>query len=287
MIQFLIVPLLASIILLIITSYFGIHVLKREIIFIDIALAQVAALGSVFAVFLEHQLDLHEVTAGSFPLSEIITYLASLVFCLIAALIFTYLKNPKIKVPIEAFIGIAYALATTAAVIILDKGTGGDVHVHDMLTGAILWTTWPQLIRLAIIVAIIGMFHIIYRKKFISLSEDYLKEQKPLSQIKKWDFLFYFSFSIVIIEAIHIGGILTIFAFLILPASISALFSKRWDQRIFYGLMSGIIATFLGLYFSWTFDISCSPLIILNLGVILVLTIVIKGILNRKPNYAS
>jgi len=287
MIQFLIVPLLASIVLLTITSYFGIHVLKREIIFIDIALAQVAALGSVFAVFLEHQLDMHEVTAGSIHLSGIITYLASLVFCLIAALIFTYLKNPKIKVPVEAFIGIAYAVATTAAVIILDKGTGGDVHVHEMLTGAILWTTWPQLIRLVIIVAIIGTFHLIYRGKFIPLSENYLSSDKQSRHYKRWDFLFYFSFSIVIIEAIHIGGILTIFAFLILPASISALFARRWDQRIFFGLLSGIIATFLGLFLSWTYDITCSPLIILILGVILVLAVIVKGFLKQKTNTAS
>ncbi len=282
MLQFLIVPLLASIVLLMITSYFGIHVLKREIIFIDIALAQVAALGGVFALFLEHQLDLHESGDGSIPISEIITYIASLIFCLVAALIFTYLKNPRIKVPIEAFIGIAYAFATTAAVIVLDKGTGGEVHVHDMLTGAILWTTWGQLARLSIIVLIIGLFHLVYHKKFISLSEHYLSAVNPFNHFKRWDFLFYFSFSIVIIEAIHIGGILTVFAFLILPASISALFSKRWDRRILYGLLSGIAATFFGLYLSWTLDITSSPLIILNLGVILFLVIIVKSILNRK-----
>ena len=288
MISFLLVPLLASVVLLIITSYFGIHVLKREIIFIDIALAQVAALGSVFAVFLEHQLEFHEVSIGSFALTDIITYLASVVFCLVAALIFTYLKNPRIKVPIEAFIGIAYAFATTAAVIILDKGAGGDVHVHDMLTGAILWTTWGQLARLAIVVSLIGSFHIIYRKKFIPLSEHYLSNNKPMTHYKKWDFLFYFTFSIIIIEAIHIGGILTIFAFLILPASISALFAKRWDRRILYGLMSGITAAFIGLQLSWTLDVTSSPLIILVLGVILVLVLIVKGIiLKQKTNTAS
>ena len=94
--------------------------------------------------------------------------------------------------------------------------------------------------------------------------------------------MFYFSFSILIIEAIHIGGILTIFAFLILPASISALFSKRWDHRIIYGLASGIIATFLGLYMSWNLDVTSSPLIILFLGIILALAIVIKALINGK-----
>ena len=287
MFQFLLVPLLASIVLLIITSYFGIHVIKREIIFIDIALAQVAALGGVFAIFLEHLLDLHGAEAGSFNTSGIITYLASLVFCLVAALIFTYLKNPRIKVPIEAFIGIAYAVATTAAVIFLDKAAGGDVHVHDMLTGAILWTTWGQLARLAIVVALIGLFHFFFRDKFIALSEHYLSDKKPIDHFKRWDFLFYFSFSIVIIEAIHIGGILTIFAFLILPASVSTLFSTRWDYRIMYGLISGIIATFAGLYLSWTLDVTSSPLIILGLGIILFLVLIVKGFLKQNTQITS
>ena len=282
MFQFIFVPLLASILLLTITSYFGIHVIKREIIFIDIALAQVAALGGVFVVFLEHFLEHHGPDAGSFHLSGIITYLASLAFCLLAAIIFTYLRNPRIKIPIEAFIGIAYAVATTAAVIILDKAAGGDVHVHDMLIGALLWTTWEQLGRLAVAVLLVGIFHLIFREKFIALSEHYISGEKTADHFQRWDFLFYFSFSIVIIEAIQIVGILTVFAFLILPASISTLFSKRWDQRILAGLLSGIVATFVGLHLSWTYDVTSSPLIILGLGVILLLSLIIKGILNRK-----
>ncbi|MBA7521734.1 hypothetical protein ES705_13845 [subsurface metagenome] len=146
--QFIAVPLIACVLLLLITSYFGIHVLKREIIFIDIALAQIAVLGGVVAMFLEHKLFTHEVMIGDLYLSKILLYFFSLIFCLGAAIIFTFLRNPKINVPIEAFIGVAYAFATTAAVIILDKGAGGDVHLHDMLTGALLWTTWPQIFRL-------------------------------------------------------------------------------------------------------------------------------------------
>jgi hypothetical protein len=120
--QFILVPLLASLVLLTLTSYFGIHVLKREIIFIDIALAQITVLGSAMALYLEHSFHIHEVMLGSINLSDTLAYVFSLLFCMGAALIFTFLKNPKIKIPIEAFIGIAYALATTAAVIILDKG---------------------------------------------------------------------------------------------------------------------------------------------------------------------
>ncbi|KPL16331.1 MAG: hypothetical protein AMS26_04985 [Bacteroides sp. SM23_62] len=281
--QFILVPLLACILLLVITSYFGIHVLKREIIFIDIALAQIAALGGVLVIFIDHRLHTHEIMVGDLFLSNILAYIASLLFCLGAAVIFTHLKSPRIKVPIEAFIGIAYALATTAAVIILDKGAGGDVHLHDMLTGSLLWTTWPQVIRLAIILVIIGGFHFIYRHRFIQLTAFYLEKSGAMKHQRKWDFLFYFTFGIMIIEAIRVAGVLTVFAFLILPASISALFAVQWRQRILIGLGSGVLAAFIGLYLSITLDVSVSPLIILLLGVILLVGVTTRKILIRHP----
>ena len=118
-------------------------------------------------------------------------------------LIFNIFKNPKIKIPIEAFIGIAYALATTAAVIILDKGAGGDVHLHDMLTGSLLWTTWPQVIRLAIILSLIAGFHLIYRKKFIQLTANYHENAGEMKHQRRWDFLFYFTFSFLLFTLVE------------------------------------------------------------------------------------
>jgi zinc/manganese transport system permease protein len=276
--QFILVPLVASLLLLTLTSYFGIHVLKREIIFIDIALAQVAVMGSAIAIYLEHSFQLHEVMIGRFNLSDSFAYFFSVLFCVGAALIFTFLKNPRIKIPLEAFIGIAYAFATTAAVIILDKGAGGDVHLHDMLTGVLLWTTWPQVLRLAIVLTVIGGFHIYFRKQFTQLSDYYQGSSPPPDKQKMWDFLFYLSFGIMIIESVRIAGVLTIFAFLILPASISAFFSSGWRQRILIGLASGLVATILGLHFSLALDLTASPLIILFLGLVLILGVFVSRI---------
>lgn len=280
--QFILVPLLACIVLLTLTSYFGIHVLKREIIFIDIALAQITVLGSAIALYLEHSFQIHEVMVGDLNLSHSLAYVFSLIFCIGAALIFTFLKSPKIKIPIEAFIGIAYAFATTAAVIILDKGAGGDVHLHDMLTGVLLWTSWPQLLRLAIAFALVGGFHVIFRKKFIQLTDFYMGKSPAIKRQKLWDFLFYFSFGIMIIESVRIAGVLTVFAFLILPASISALFSVQWRQRIIIGLVSGLLAAILGLHFSLVLDLTASPLIILFLGVILLLAAMVRKLVLVK-----
>jgi len=276
--QFILVPLLACLVLLTLTSYFGIHVLKREIIFIDIALAQITVLGSAMALYLEHSFHIHEVMLGNINLSDTLAYVFSLLFCMGAALIFTFLKNPKIKIPIEAFIGIAYALATTAAVIILDKGAGGDVHLHDMLTGILLWTSWPQLLRLVLAFLLVGGFHMIFRRKFIQLTDFYMGKAPPMQKQKLWDFLFYFSFGVMIIESVRIAGVLTVFAFLILPASISALYYSQWRQRIILGLLAGLFAAMLGLHFSLTLDLTASPLIILFLGGILIVAVLLRKV---------
>ncbi len=281
--QFILIPLLACLVLLTLTSYFGIHVLKREIIFIDIALAQITVLGSAVALYLEHSLEMHEIMIGKLNVSNALAYLFSLIFCIGAALIFTFLKNPKIKISIEAFIGIAYALATTAAVIILDKGAGGDVHLHDMLTGVLLWTSWIQVLRLAIVFLVIGTFHVLFRRKFIQLTESYMGESTVMKNQKVWDFLFYLSFGIMIIESVKIAGVLTVFAFLILPASISALFATQWRRRILIGLLAGLLAAVLGLHFSLRLDLTASPLIILFLGVILLLGVGVRQLPVKQP----
>jgi zinc/manganese transport system permease protein len=255
--------------------YFGIHVIEREIIFIDIALAQIAALGSAVSLVLAklnigHQHHVQEHDSRTF-----MAYL----FCLIAAGIFTLLKNKHLKIPLEAIIGIAYAVATTSAVIILDKGAGSDVHIHDMLTGTILWISWHHVMRLFLVILVIGMFHYLFRDKFKALTLAYQGQETNIANPGLWDFLFYFTFGIVIVEAVSVGGILTVFGFLIIPSSISALFAIRWTSRILAGLLVGSISTICGLYLSWVMDVPCSPTIILFLAGCLLLSVLFKGIL--------
>jgi zinc/manganese transport system permease protein len=282
--QFIAAPIVASLVILALTSYFGIHVLKREIIFIDITLAQVAVFGSVVSMLIGHAFSGPDPAIGQVPLAGILDYGFSLLFCMGAALIFTLLKHPGIRIPIEAFIGIAYAFATMATVIILDKGTGSEEHLHDMLTGTLSWTGWGQVARLAVIMAVIGGFHILFREKFIRLTESYHSIPGSFSHQKRWDFLFYFTFGIVIVESVQVAGILTVFAFLILPASVSALFrGLSWTGRIAVGMASGFFATLAGLYVSVNLDVTASPVIIVFLG-----TILLAGVLatRRKRNPA-
>lgn len=272
-ISFMTGPFIACMLLIFIMVYFGIHVIEREIIFIDIALAQIAALGSAVALVISSGNSDH---AHGHEARSVLPYL----FCLLAAGVFTLLKSKRIRIPLEAIIGIAYAVATTSAVIILDKGAGSDVHIHDMLAGSILWVSWPEIIRLLIIVIIIAGFHYIFREKFKAVTQLYKDKETKISNPKLWDFIFYLTFGIVIVEAVTVGGILTIFGFLIIPASISALFSNRWTQRVLVGLLVGGVSTMLGLYLSWVMDVPCSPTIILFLAVCLILSVLIRAVMN-------
>jgi zinc/manganese transport system permease protein len=281
-IEFMLAPLIACILLILINVYFGIHVLKREIIFIDIALAQIAAFGTTIAVVIHHLFHQAQEHGHEHAEETLLAYSLALSFIIISALVFSFLKNRKISIPLEAIIGISYAFATTAAVIILDKAAGSDVHIHDMLIGSILWVSWHQVVRLAIIVTLVGVIHFIFRNKFMQLSDNYHNTECKMKNSFFWDFLFYLTFGVIIIEAVNITGILTVFAFLILPASFSALFSKNWKNRIIIGVILGSVISAFGLYFSWKIDIPVAPLIIIGLGVFL-----LAGVIYRKLMISS
>lgn len=274
--EFLILPLIACLLLIGITSYFGIHVIKREILFIDIALAQIAALGATVAHVID--VSMHGAAGHDHDEHTIGGYLLSLLFCTLAAGLFSMLKSWKIRVPLEAFIGIAYAVATTGAVIIIDKGAGSDAHVHDMLIGSILWVNWHQIMRLAIVIAVVAAVHVIFRKKFINLTDNYEYCTHEMKRPRFWDFLFYFTFGLIIVEAVDIAGIITVFAFLIIPASITALFQGSWTRRIFMAVWIGGLSVLLGLGFSFQLDVPASPVIILFLAVALAIAGSVKGI---------
>ncbi|MFC1563083.1 metal ABC transporter permease [candidate division KSB1 bacterium] len=270
-------PFVACLTLVGIHGYFGIHVLKREIIFIDIAMAQIAALGGTISMILPVEVStawgtVSYATHGG----GIIAYLFSLVLVFFAAAVFTLLKSEKLYVSIEALIGITFAAVTTGAVILIDKGAGGDTHVKEMLVGSILWVKWSDILKSFIVYSVIGALHYQFRDKILPISENYQKAKEKGINVKLWDFFFYFTLGIVVIHSVKIGGILVVFAFLIIPASISVLFSQNWSTRIAIGWIVGTLVTTLGLYFSWTMDVPSGPSVILFLGVALLVALIIR-----------
>ncbi|MFC2076271.1 metal ABC transporter permease [candidate division KSB1 bacterium] len=269
-------PFVACLTLMGIHVYFGIHVLKREIIFIDIAMAQIAALGGTISVLLPVEVTTEwGIKSYEAHGTGALAYAMSLVLVLIAATVFTLLRSEKLFVSIEALIGIAFAMATTGAVILIDKGAGGDVHLKEMLVGSILWVKWSTILKSLAVYLVIGGLHYRFRDKVLLVTEDYDKAKASGVRVKLWDFFFYLTLGIVVTHAVKIGGILVVFAFLIIPASISVLFSDSWVTRIRIGWLVGTVVTTLGLYFSWTVDVPSGPSVILFLGLALLTAVLI------------
>src|ERR1041385_1477293 len=156
--QFLILPFLASLILTGIHAYLGVHVVERGVIFVDLALAQIAALGATIAVLAG--IDPHGSGA----------YWISLAFTFLGALVFSFVRSKRRRIPLEAFIGISYAMASAGAILAMSKATSETEHLKDMLVGNILAVSKEEVIKTAVLYGVIGLFHFIFRKKFLLIS---------------------------------------------------------------------------------------------------------------------
>src|SRR6266496_5758292 len=211
--QFLFWPFVASLILTGIHAYLGVHVVERGVIFVDLALAQIAALGATVAVVVG--MDPHGRAA----------YWISLAFTFLGAGIFAFARSSRGHIPQEAFIGIAYAVASATAIILMSKATGETEHLKDMLVGNILAVSQHDVIKTAILYGVIGIFHYIFRRRFLLISTDPAKAEAQGMSVSFWDFLFYASFGFVVTSSVAIAGVLLVFCYLIVPSVGAMLFA--------------------------------------------------------------
>jgi len=253
-------PFLVCLTMVVILGYMGIHVLKREVIFIDIALAQIAAVGAIVAhiAFKAHG-------------DSLFGYSIAFGFTLAASAFYSLVRRKVSQIPLEAVIGVSYAIAAAAALFLVGVAPGGHIHVQHMLAGSILWATWKDVLLCIFVFSAVGLCFYIFRQPFKEISDNYETALKKGAKVVWWDFLFYALFGIVITLAVRIGGVVVIFAFLIIPATISALFSSSWGRRLVISWAIGIGATIAGLLFADRFDFSIGSAISLFLGVALVL----------------
>ena len=240
-----------------ILGYFGIHVLKREVIFIDIAMAQVAAVGSIAAHL---AFEVEEET--------LISYLFSLGCVLPIAAFYALARRKIIQISIEAVIGISYAITAAAAMFLIGIAPG-HAHAEEMLAGNLLWVTRQHVISCLIVFCPVAFCLYIFRKPLFKISENYDGAIKEGMKVIWWDFVFYSLLGIVITLAVRVTGVITVFAFLIIPATTSALFSPRWGPRIFIAWTTASLASMAGLIFAYYLDFSVGPAVVLFLGGIL------------------
>ena len=214
--SFLLAPFIASLILTGIHAYLGVHVVERGVIFVDLSLAQIAAFGTTMAVL--YGIEPHSVGA----------YIVSLIFTFIGAAVFSTIRGRQVRIPQEAIIGICYAVASAAAILAMSKSTEQTEHLKEMLVGNILTVSWFEVGKTAALYGAIGLFHYVFRKKFLAISMDAVKAEADGINTRLWDFLFYASFGFVVTSSVAIAGVLLVFCYLIVPSVGAMLFSASW-----------------------------------------------------------
>jgi zinc/manganese transport system permease protein len=258
-------PLLACLMMAGILGYLGLHVIKREVIFIDIAVAQVAALGAIAAHMVFH-------VHGDSPQALACAVGATLV----AALFFAVARHRVSRLPIEATIGITYAIVAAGALFLIGKSTCGHSHIQEMLAGSLLWVEWQDLVRTAVVFAIAGAGFVVCRSPFQEISDNYEEAASKGRNVVAWDFLFYALCGIVITFAVRLAGVVVVFCFLIIPATTSALFATKWHVRLLIAWTAGAIASVTGLLFCQWLDFSAGVSVALFLGVLLAILSIVK-----------
>jgi zinc/manganese transport system permease protein len=261
-------PLVACLVIVAIHSYLGLHVIAREVIFVDLSLAQMAALGSAVAILAGRQPD------------STAAFLYALGFTTLGAVVFALTRSEeKGRVPQEAIIGIVYVVASAAAILVADRTPRGGEAIKDILVGSLLWVTWPVIARLAAVYAIIGVFHWLLRRRFLTISFHPETALAKGWKIRWWDFLFYLSFGLVITFSVPVAGVLLVFSFLVVPACIAFQFTRRPGVLAIVSWLAGALASASGLLVSFRYDLPTGPIVVCMFGLLLVVAFAVRRLM--------
>ena len=271
MMSFMAAPFAACLVLVGIHAYCGIHVIERRVLFVDLAVAQFAALGAVVGFAFGH----HPGELGS--------TLYSMLFATVAAALFALTRMRHEKIPQEAIIGITFVVASAAAILVADRAPEGAEHIKETLAGSLLWVTWPTVIKDLIIYSAVGLFHWIFRKRFLLISTDPEEAFRRGWNVRWWDFLFYLSFGIIITFSVEIGGILMVFAYLVIPACVAILLHAGMRSRLVIGWIVGVVGSGVGLVGSYYLDMPTGPAIVVVLGLFLLAAWVVERLRVTTP----
>jgi zinc/manganese transport system permease protein len=268
--SFLIAPFIASLILTGIHAYLGVHVVERGVIFVDLSLAQIAALGASVAMI--YGFDPHTTTS----------YWVSLGFTFLGALVFANVRAKHSRIPQEAIIGICYAVASAATILAMSKASGETEHLKDMLVGNLLFVSWHEVIKTALLYGAIGLFHYIFRKKFLAVSMNHDLERVDGMSVRFWDLLFYGSFGFVVTSSVAIAGVLLVFCYLIVPSVAGMLFAKTIGKRLAVAWTMGTLVSALGIYLSVKLDLPTGAAIVCTFGIVLAVMATVKSLLYKR-----
>lgn len=272
--HFLLWPFLACIAIAGIHAYLGFHVVERGVIFVDLALAQVAALGAVVG-FLFGQ-ELHS------PASQLLSIAAVVV----GALTLAVLKAEKRRIPQEAFIGIVYAVSAAAAILIVDRTPEGAEHIKFMFVGNLLATSPAEVGFLAGLYFAMGALHFIWRRPFFAISHGTTDGMSPAS-IRWWDFLFYLTFGLTVTQSVAVAGVLLVFSYLIVPSVVAMLLTDGARPRLAVGWLTGVAVSIAGMFASYQLDLPTGATVVATFGVALLLALGARAAGGREGKKAG
>jgi len=247
-------------VVLILHTYIGLHIIRRTLIFSDLVLDQLAAFGAMAGI----ALGIEYGTFGS--------YLSAMAAVLFGALLLALIKPKSRAIPREAVIGIMYAMALVASLLLGDKLSGGGAYVTKTLAGSMLWVTWPLVCVTAVVYILLLVFHIVFHRQFIDLAE----RPETVKNVRFWDFLLFVTQGIITVLIVPIAGVLLAYAFLMIPAAIAAMFTKKWAGAVLLGWSIGFIACLIGLCSSYYFNLPYGPSLVLSMGVFFLAGIIIR-----------
>lgn len=258
---FLAAPFVMCLVLAGIHCYLGLHVLARGVIFVDLSLAQVAALGSSLAVVLGYD---HHAPA---------TYFVSLGTTFLAAGIFALARRHEKMFSQEAIIGIVYALSSAAVVLVVDRIAHGAEHIKDLLVGQVLWVTWADVAKTSVIYGLVALVHYVFRKQLLASSFGGRATARGF-----WDFVFYALFGVVITSSVSMAGVLQVFSYLIVPSVIGTLFFKTIRARLFFGWALGFVLSLIGLLMSHVLDLPAGAFIVVLFASVPVVLLLVRAL---------
>ncbi|HEX6575699.1 MAG TPA: metal ABC transporter permease [Gemmatimonadaceae bacterium] len=267
-------PFVASLLFPPLLVYLGLHVVKREVIFVDLALAQVATLGTCVALLMGHHFD------------DRITFWISLGVTFIGAAFFSWTRSSrKAAVPQEAIIGITFVVAAAGVILLLSRVAGGKEELEHLLTGDILNVTSGEIGQRAILFAAIAAFYAAFHKRFAAISSANHEATVEGMSVRLWDFLFYASFAIIVVSFVRIAGVLLTFAYLIVPAVCGTMLASTWARRLIVGWIVAVTASLLGLWTSYKVDLPTGAAIVCATGLLLAVVGIVVSIsrTNRNP----
>lgn len=260
MLDLLIVPTVAALVILGLHAYLGLHVIARGVIFVDLAFAQIAALGATFGLL------------WGLPEGGLATYAVGFGFTLVGAVIFAFTRLEDSQVPQEAIIGITYVVASAAVLLVAGLTAEGAEHVNETLTGALIWADWGSVLRLLVPYSLLGAFYWIVRRPIHAVTFHPETVEHP----RLWDFIFYATFGLAITFSVAIAGVLMVFSTLVVPAVIAFLFTSDFSRALVIAWISGAVAIVGGVAVSFWMDLATGPLLVCAFGAVLMMAALLR-----------